>query len=125
MTDDRSLERAARSFIEEGPTQAPDRAVEAALLRIQTTPQERDQRVPWRFPSMTTPARVAVAERLHLPSSAADESALLRDVARHSGRPAEQVRTLLADDAPVPSDDATLIALANQLAALQREVRRP
>jgi TolB protein len=61
MTDDRSLERAARSFIEAGPTEAPDRAVEAALLRIETTPQERDLRVPWRFPSMTTPARVAVA----------------------------------------------------------------
>ena len=61
MTDDRSLERAARSFIEAGPTQAPDRAVEAALLRIETTPQERDLRIPWRFPSMSIPARVAVA----------------------------------------------------------------
>ena len=61
MTDDRSLERAARSFIEAGPTQAPDRAIEAALLLIETTPQERDLRVPWRIPSMTTPARVAVA----------------------------------------------------------------
>jgi TolB protein len=61
MNDDRSLERAARSFIEAGPTQAPDRAVEAALLRIETTPQERDLRIPWRIPSMTTPARVAAA----------------------------------------------------------------
>jgi TolB protein len=61
MTDDRSLERAARSFIEAGPTQAPDRAVEAALLKIETTPQERDLRIPRRFPSMTTLARLAVA----------------------------------------------------------------
>ena len=61
MTDDRSLERAARSFIEAGPTQAPDRAVEAALLQIETTSQDRDLRIPWRIPSMTTPARVAVA----------------------------------------------------------------
>ena len=61
MTDDRSLERAARSWIEAGPTQAPDRAVEAALLRIETTPQERDLRIPWRFAQMTTPARVAAA----------------------------------------------------------------
>lgn len=58
---DRSLERAARSFIEDGPTQAPDRAVEAALLRIETTPQERDLRIPWRLRTMTTPARVAAA----------------------------------------------------------------
>jgi hypothetical protein len=61
MTDDRSLERAARSWLENGPTEAPDRAVEAALLRIQTTPQERDLRIPWRFPTMSTPARVATA----------------------------------------------------------------
>jgi hypothetical protein len=61
MTDDRSLERAARSWLEAGPTQAPDRAVEAALLRIETTPQERDLWVPRRLPEMTTPARVAAA----------------------------------------------------------------
>ena len=59
MTDDRSHERIARSWIEAGPTQAPDRAVEAALLRIETLPQERDLRIPWRLPKMTTPARVA------------------------------------------------------------------
>ncbi|MEW5990340.1 MAG: hypothetical protein AB1736_03210 [Chloroflexota bacterium] len=53
MTDDRSLERAARAFIEVGPTQAPDRAVQAALLRVQSTSQERDLRVPWRTPHMT------------------------------------------------------------------------
>lgn len=47
MTDDRSLERAARSWLEEGPITAPDRPVEAALARIQTIPQERDLRVPW------------------------------------------------------------------------------
>jgi hypothetical protein len=61
MTDDRSHERAARSWIETGPTQAPDRAVEAALLRIERTPQERDLRIPWRLPTMTTPARVTAA----------------------------------------------------------------
>ena len=61
MTDDRSIERAARSWLETGPTEAPDRAVEAALLRIETTRQERDLRVPWRLPTMTTPARVAAA----------------------------------------------------------------
>jgi dipeptidyl aminopeptidase/acylaminoacyl peptidase len=61
MTDDRSLERAARSWLEAGPIEAPDRAVESALLRIQTTPQERDLRIPWRLPTMTTSARVATA----------------------------------------------------------------
>ena len=35
MTDDRTLERAARSWLEEGPNRAPDRPVEAALSRIE------------------------------------------------------------------------------------------
>ncbi|MFL5643527.1 MAG: hypothetical protein ACJ771_14420 [Chloroflexota bacterium] len=61
MTDDRSLERAARSWIEVGPTRAPSRAVEAALLRIETTPQERALRIPWRFTNMPIYARVAGA----------------------------------------------------------------
>lgn len=59
MTDDRSLERAARSWLEVGPTTAPDRAVEAALLRIQATAQERDLRIPWGKPVMLTNARLA------------------------------------------------------------------
>ena len=63
MTDDRSidraLERAARSWIEEGPTRAPDRPVDAALSRIQTTNQERDLRIPWRVPTMNPLARLA------------------------------------------------------------------
>lgn len=61
MTDDRSLERAARSWIEAGPSRAPDHVVEAALLSIQTTPQERSLRAPWRLTTMPTTARVAAA----------------------------------------------------------------
>jgi hypothetical protein len=58
MTSDRSLERAARSWLEEGPTEAPDRAVDAALSRIQTTSQERDL-LPWRLPTMNPIVRLA------------------------------------------------------------------
>lgn len=61
MTDDRSLERAARSWLEDGPTRAPEQAVDAALGRIQTTPQERGLRVPWRMPTMNPIARLAAA----------------------------------------------------------------
>jgi hypothetical protein len=42
MTDDRLLERAARTWLEEGPTRAPDHAVQVALERIERTSQERD-----------------------------------------------------------------------------------
>ena len=61
MTDDRSLERAARSWLEEGPTRAPDRPVEAALLAIEAISQERDLRIPWRFPTMNPAIRIAAA----------------------------------------------------------------
>jgi hypothetical protein len=60
MSDDRSIERGARAWLELGPTQAPDHAVEAALRTIDVTPQERDLRIPWRFPTMNPLARVAV-----------------------------------------------------------------
>ena len=59
--DDRSLERAARSWLEIGPVQAPPRAVETALLRIQTTTQERDLRILRRFTEMSMPLRLATA----------------------------------------------------------------
>jgi hypothetical protein len=57
MTDDRSLERAARSWIEVGPTAAPSHVVDAALDLIERTPQERDW-FPWRFPRMSNSVRV-------------------------------------------------------------------
>jgi len=61
MNDERSFERTARAWLESGVNQAPDRAVQAVLLAIETTPQERDLRIPWRFPTMNTPFRVAAA----------------------------------------------------------------
>ena len=61
MTDDRSLERAARSWIEAGPTQAPDRAVEAALLRIETTTGTGSGARPVEVARDEYPVRVAAA----------------------------------------------------------------
>jgi TolB protein len=61
MNDDRSLERAARTWIEVGPTEAPEHAVERALLLIETTSQERDLRILRRFTTMPMQARIAAA----------------------------------------------------------------
>jgi hypothetical protein len=57
--DDRSLERAARSWLEEGPTQAPDWAVDAALIRTQRTRQETSLQLPRRLSPMRPLFRVA------------------------------------------------------------------
>jgi hypothetical protein len=61
MTDDRTLERVARSWLEDGPTRAPEHTVAGALAQIQTTQQERGFAVPWRFSSMTPMFKVAGA----------------------------------------------------------------
>jgi hypothetical protein len=61
MNDERSFERTARAWLELGANQAPDRTVQSVLLAIETTPQERDLRIPWRFPTMNTPLRVGMA----------------------------------------------------------------
>ena len=61
MNDERSFERTARAWLEPGANQAPDRAIQAVLLAIETTPQERDLGIPWRLPTMNTPVRVGMA----------------------------------------------------------------
>jgi TolB protein len=61
MSDDRTFERNARAWLELGPTDAPDRVVEDALFEIDTTPQERDLRIPWRLPTMNPLFRLAAA----------------------------------------------------------------
>jgi Tol biopolymer transport system component len=61
MNDDRKFERSARTWLEIGPTDAPDHVVEDALLAIETTSQERDLRLPWRLPTMSMQARLGAA----------------------------------------------------------------
>jgi hypothetical protein len=68
-------------------------------------------------------ARTSLASRLHLPAVVTDEAALVRDVARHVGRPLDEVAALLSSAAPAPRTDHDLITLANDLAALEREAR--
>ena len=69
MTDDRSLERAARSWIEDGPTRAPDRVVEAALSRSKR--RHKNGIFGSRGGSQMTIARVAAAAVIGVLASAA------------------------------------------------------
>ncbi len=68
-----------------------------------------------------TLARVRSRMRL---APATDETTLVRDVARHVGRPEAEVAGLLATSGPPPGTDRDLINLAAALAALEEEVRR-
>jgi len=69
-------------------------------------------------------ARVRAAERLRL-GSHPDPDTLVRDIARHTGRPDTEIDALLGPRAAPPATDHDLITLADQLAELDREVRRP
>jgi hypothetical protein len=69
-------------------------------------------------------ARTRIAARLRLGSSVGDPDTLVREVARRVGRPADDLAALLDPDTPAPTTDHDLITLANELAALDREVRR-
>lgn len=61
MTTDRDLERVAKAWMASGPDVLADRVLDAIVDEIHLTRQRRALRVPWRFPTMTTPARVATA----------------------------------------------------------------
>ena len=61
MSDDLRFERSTRDWLELGPIEAPTAVVQAALLEIDSTPQERDLSVLWRFSVSVTPTRATLA----------------------------------------------------------------
>jgi len=61
MNDDQAFERATRAFLEEGSDRTSTATIDAVLLAVRTTPQERDLRVPWRTAQMSNPMRFVAA----------------------------------------------------------------
>ena len=60
MSTDRDFDRVAMAWLAEGPEELSDRVLDTVVDHIHVTRQRRASRVPWRFPTMTMPARVAV-----------------------------------------------------------------
>lgn len=54
---DRTFERAVRDWLDDGSDRTPRPAIDAVLLAVKTTPQQRVLRSPWRFPFMTAVTR--------------------------------------------------------------------
>ena len=61
MNDDHDFERATRAFLDDGSDRTPATTIDAVLLAVRTTPQERDLRIPWRTTTMSTPLRLFAA----------------------------------------------------------------
>ena len=70
--DDRAFERAIRELLEDGSDRTPTATIDAVLLAVRTTPQERDLRIPWRTAPMSNALRlVAVMAFIAVASVAA------------------------------------------------------
>ena len=61
MTPDRDFERVAAAWLANGPQEVSDRVLDSVADQIHLTRQRRARRAPRRFPTMTTPTRVAAA----------------------------------------------------------------
>jgi len=61
MTTDRDFDRIAKAWLADGPDELSVRVLDAVVDDIHVTRQRRAWRVPWRSPTMTSPARVATA----------------------------------------------------------------
>uniref|UniRef100_UPI002B27BA86 DUF4350 domain-containing protein n=1 Tax=Nocardioides sp. TaxID=35761 RepID=UPI002B27BA86 len=73
--------------------------------------------------ALRSATRQRLTEHLRLGTDA-EPPAVLSGVARHLGRPESDLAPLIGASAPVPGSDRDLIVLANDLAALEEEVRR-
>lgn len=58
---DRTFERAVRDWLDDGSDRTPRHAIDAVLLAVKTTPQQRVLRIPRRFNAMPTYLRLAAA----------------------------------------------------------------
>lgn len=59
MTDNRDFDRAVDRWLDDGSDATPPEVIDAVLLAVRSTPQERDVRAPWRNTAMTSYLRVA------------------------------------------------------------------
>jgi len=59
MNDKRDFDRAVDQWLDDSSDATPPEVIDAVLLAVRSTPQERDLRVPWRTTSMTSYLRVA------------------------------------------------------------------
>lgn len=98
-------------------------AIESTRSRARLYRKVNDRR--YAADALRRAARRRLGEQLNLPRDVTEDArALIRDLAPHTSLGETRLHHLLAPDAPAPGSDNDLIHLANDLAALMREVRR-
>ncbi|HET9851225.1 MAG TPA: hypothetical protein VFP56_01810 [Candidatus Limnocylindrales bacterium] len=93
---DQQFERAVNDWLEDGSDRTPRRAIDGVLLAVKTTPQERDLRIPWRFPGMPAFTRATTVAAVALVASigAGTVIYLSSDRSGGPGAPASPVPTV-------------------------------
>ena len=61
MTEHTDIERIIERWFDDGPSRMPDRVAVVVAERIDRQRQRRAWRLPWRFPTMSTPIKLIVA----------------------------------------------------------------
>jgi len=61
MSGDQDIERLLDRWLADGPDEVADRVVDRALETVERTMQRRAVRTPWRYLTMSMPARLAIA----------------------------------------------------------------
>lgn len=71
MSDKRDFDRAVDQWLDDGSDVTPPEVIDAVLLAVRSTPQERDFRASWRTTAMTSYLRVAAVIALAVIASTA------------------------------------------------------
>jgi hypothetical protein len=111
MNDDGyAFERATRALLEDGSDRTPAATIDAVLLAVRTTPQERDLRIPWRTAPMPIPMRLVAAIAVIVVAGAAAFS-LFKPSSGAGGLSTPSPTVTPSAPAPSPSPQPTPFAI--------------
>lgn len=106
---DRQFEHSVRAWLEAGSDRTPRPAIDAVLLAVKTTPQERDLRIPRRFNQMTNSMRLLAAVAIVAIAGVGALALANRGPGTGGILPTTPLPTTLTTPSPAPSASAAAI----------------
>jgi hypothetical protein len=104
---DLQFERAVTDWLEDGSDRTPRRAIDGVLLAVKTTPQERDLRIPWRFPPMPALTRATGIAAVALVATVAAGGVLYTGFGGPGASPTPTIGPTPTSPPPTPTAAAT------------------